>query len=442
MTEYQSTIRKEVELEGVGLHTGEKVKIRFKPLGPDSGIIFQRVDLAGKPTVQATVDNVIDISKSPRRTSIGSKEAEVHTIEHVMAVLSVLNIDNILIEINGPEVPGMDGSAFPFFETLEGAGIESQNVPRKSFQIREPIWLSEDDASIVIFPCQEFKISYLLSYDHHPYLKPQYLNFVINRDTFVKEIAPARTFCLEEEAEVLKHQGLGRGADYENTLVVGEKGVIKNKLRFENEFARHKILDLIGDLYLLGYALRGHVIAIKSGHPLNLKLLHKIEQQRLRITEGAIRSVSTNFELNKNYLDINEIQKILPHRYPFLFVDKIIELEEDKRAVGIKNVSVNDYFFQGHFPGRPVMPGVLIIEAMAQVAGVLMLSKKENQGKLAYFMSIDKVKFRRTVLPGDQLILEAEVVKLKSKTGQVRTKAYVDSKVVAEAELMFALVEA
>ncbi|MCM8793115.1 MAG: bifunctional UDP-3-O-[3-hydroxymyristoyl] N-acetylglucosamine deacetylase/3-hydroxyacyl-ACP dehydratase [Candidatus Omnitrophica bacterium] len=440
--EYQKTIKREVELKGTGLHTGEEVRIKFKPASPDVGINFQRVDLPGKPFISATLNNIIDINKSPRRTSLRSNGGEVHTIEHLMAVLSILNIDNLYIEINGQEVPGMDGSAFPFLEILEEAGIESQDAPRKFFQIREPIWLNEGEASIVILPSQEFKISYLLSYDHHPYLRPQYLNFVVEREVFVKEIAPARTFCLEEEVEVLKNQGLGLGANYENTLVVGERGVLKNRLRFEDEFARHKVLDLIGDLYLLGYALKGHVIAIKSGHPLNIRLLPKIEQQRLRFLEGAIKSVSTNFDLEKNYLDINDIQKILPHRYPFLFVDKIIELEEDKRAVGIKNVSIDDYFFQGHFPGRPVMPGVLIVEAMAQVAGVLMLSKKENQGKLAYFMSIDNVKFRRTVLPGDQLRLEVEVVRLKSKTGQVHTKAYVDSKVVAEADLMFALVEA
>ncbi|MCM8798645.1 MAG: bifunctional UDP-3-O-[3-hydroxymyristoyl] N-acetylglucosamine deacetylase/3-hydroxyacyl-ACP dehydratase [Candidatus Omnitrophica bacterium] len=441
--EYQKTIKREVELQGTGLHTGEEVRIRFKPAPPDSGINFQRIDLPGKPFISVSLNNIIDINKSPRRTSVGNREGEVHTIEHLMAVLSVLNIDNLFIEIDGSEVPGMDGSAFPFLQVLEEAGIEEQNIQRKSFQIREPIWLNEGEASIVILPSQAFKISYLLSYDHHPYLKPQYLNFVVERDIFVKEIAPARTFCLEEEVEILRNQGMGLGANYDNTIVVGERGVLKNRLRFEDEFARHKVLDLIGDLYLLGYALKGYVIAIKSGHPLNIRLLQKIEQQRARFMEGAIKSVSTNFEWDKkNYLDINDIQKILPHRYPFLFVDKIVELEEDKRAVGIKNVSIDDYFFQGHFPGRPVMPGVLIVEAMAQVAGVLMLSKKENQGKLAYFMSIDNVKFRRTVLPGDQLRLEVEVVRLKSKTGQVHTKAYVDSKVVAEADLMFALVEA
>ncbi len=440
--EYQRTIKKEIELEGMGLHTGKEVCIKFRPSLSNTGINFQRMDLPEQPMIRADLNNVIDMSKSPRRTSIGNGKGEVHTIEHVMAVLSVLNIDNIIIEMDGPEVPGLDGSAVPFLEALEEAGIEEQAVARKTFQIKEPIWIADSDSSIVVLPSQGLKISYTLSYDHHPFLKAQYLTFTINRDNFLKEIAAARTFCLEEEVGVLKEQGLGRGADYENTIVVGEEGVLRNRLRFEDEFARHKILDLIGDLYLLGCPLKAHVIAIKSGHPLNIKLIQKVEQQRLRYLEGGIKAASPSFDFEKAPLDIEDIQKILPHRYPFLFVDKILELEEDKRAVGIKNVSIDDYFFQGHFPGRPVMPGVLIVEAMAQVAGVLMLSKKENQGKLAYFMSIDNVKFRRTVVPGDQLRLEVEVVRLKSKTGQVHTTAFVDSKVVAEADLMFALVEA
>jgi UDP-3-O-[3-hydroxymyristoyl] N-acetylglucosamine deacetylase/3-hydroxyacyl-[acyl-carrier-protein] dehydratase len=423
------------------LHTGEKVEIKFKPSLPNTGINFQRLDLPERPIVNAVLANIIDVAKSPRRTSIGNGKAEIHTIEHLMAALAVLNIDNLIIEMDGVEVPGLDGSALPFMDALERAGIQEQNIARRTFQVKEPVWIADGDASVVVLPSQEFRISYTLSYDH-PYLKAQYLTVSINHDSFLKEIASARTFCLEEEVGVLKEQGLGRGADYENTVVVGEQGVVKNSLRFEDEFARHKVLDLIGDLYLLGRPLKAHVIAIKSGHPLNIKLLQKIELQKARYLDGGIQVFSPQFVLDGLPLDIDGIQKILPHRYPFLFVDKILELEQDKRAVGIKNVSINDYFFQGHFPGRPVMPGVLIIESMAQVAGVLMLSKKENQGKMAYFMSMDNVKFRRTVVPGDQLRLEVEVVRLKSKTGQVHTTAFVDSKVVAEADLMFSLVEA
>lgn len=439
--EFQKTIKKETELKGIGLHTGRLTKVRFLPSPVNSGINFVRIDLPGRPIIPAHVSKIIDLAKSPRRTSIGNGEVEVHTIEHLMAALLGLGIDNIIIEIDGSEIPGLDGSALPFLEILEKAGIQEQTTPKKIFQLKEPIWIGNGGANIVVLPSSEFKVSYTLSYNH-TYLKAQYLTFDICKETFIKEIAPSRTFCLEEEVETLRGQGLGKGADYENTLVIGENGIIKNKLRFEDEFARHKILDLLGDLYLLGCGLRAHVIAIKSGHPLNIRLLKRLGSQKEKFDEGGIRVTFSPPEGIDVPLDVSAIQKILPHRYPFLFVDKIIELEQDRWAVGIKNVTGNDYFFQGHFPDRPIMPGVLIIEAMAQVAGVLMLSKKENQGKLAYFMSIDNVKFRRTVVPGDQLRLEVEVVRLKSRTGQVHTRALVGSKIVAEADLMFALVEA
>lgn len=229
------------------------------------------------------------------------------------------------------------------------------------------------------------------------------------------------------------------GANFENTLVVGKSGVIKNKLRYPNEFARHKVLDLIGDLYLFGQPIRGHVIALRSGHSLNIKLLQKIGQQRQKYASNSI-SIG-NLSLNKQELDINDIMKILPHRQPFLFVDKIISLENGKRAVGLKNVTINDYFFEGHFPGKPVMPGVLVIEAMAQVGGVMMLASEENRGKIAFFMAIDNAKFRKPVLPGDQVVFEIEAVKVKSRTGQVKGKAFVDGKLVAEADLMFAFAD-
>ncbi|MBU1062467.1 MAG: 3-hydroxyacyl-ACP dehydratase FabZ, partial [Candidatus Omnitrophica bacterium] len=318
-------------------------------------------------------------------------------------------------------------------------GIEKQGVKKRVYQVRSPIWIEQDGAMIMVLPDNQFKISYTLNYDH-PLLKAQYLSFTIDENTFEKEIASSRTFCLEMEVDGLKEKGLGKGANYENTVVVGETGIIDNDLRFDDEFARHKILDLLGDLYLLGYPIKGHIIAMRSGHPLNICLVDKIYTQREKVQGGGIKAVYV--ETGSDVLDSSDIQKILPHRYPFLLVDKIIELEQDKRAVGIKNVTMNEHFFTGHFPGRPVMPGVLIIEAMAQVAGVLMLNKKENVGKIAYFMSLDKAKFRKTVVPGDQLRLEVDVVKLKSRTGQVHTRALVDGTVVSEADLMFALVDA
>jgi len=435
----QKTIKKPIELEGIGLHTASQVNMKFKPAPINTGINFIRVDVEDSPMIKASIFQVLDQDKSPRRTSVGNGPVEVHTIEHLMAALWALGIDNIIVEIDGPELPGLDGSAMGFIDILKRSGIEKQGLPKKVFQVRSPIWVEQDGATIMVLPDNQFKVSYTLNYEH-PLLKAQYISLTLDGDMFEKEIASSRTFCLEKEVSGLKEKGLGKGANYENTIVVGKKGVIDNDLRFDDEFARHKILDLLGDLYLLGYAIKGHIIAVRSGHPLNMRLVDKINTQREKAQAGGIKAVY--IETGSNVLDSGDIQKILPHRYPFLLVDKIIELEPDKRAVGIKNVTMNEHFFTGHFPGRPVMPGVLIIEALAQVAGVLMLNRKENVGKIAYFMSLDRAKFRKTVLPGDQLRLEVNVIKLKARIGQVHTRALVDGQVVSEADLMFAVVDA
>ncbi|MDP2921321.1 MAG: bifunctional UDP-3-O-[3-hydroxymyristoyl] N-acetylglucosamine deacetylase/3-hydroxyacyl-ACP dehydratase [Candidatus Omnitrophota bacterium] len=434
----QRTIKKLIGLSGVGLHTGVRVNLKFKPAPTNTGINFIRVDIKDSPMVKADINYILSQEKSPRRTSIGISGVEIHTIEHLMAALWALGIDNIIIETDGPELPGLDGSAMGFIEILKKVGIEEQGVQKRIYQVRSPLWAEQDGAMIMVLPDDNFRVSYTLNYEH-PLLKAQYISFTVDENSFQKEIATARTFCLEKEVNELRKKGLGKGANYDNTVVVGEGGVIDNKLRFEDEFARHKILDLLGDLYLLGYSIRGHIIAMRSGHPLNVQLVEKINSQREKFQAGGIKAVYV--ETGGNALDSMDIQKILPHRYPFLLVDKIIETVPDTRAVGIKNVTMNEHFFTGHFPGRPVMPGVLIIEAMAQVAGVLMLNKKENVGKYAYFMSLDNAKFRKTVVPGDQLRLEVEVVKLRQKTGQVHTKALVDGAVVSEADLMFALVD-
>jgi len=435
----QKTIEKEVSLSGKGIHTASKVNIRFKPAREDTGIVFIRTDLKDKPAIKAKIDSLFLPASGTRHTSIGDERAHIQTIEHLMAVLCGLGIDNIYVEIDGKEVPAMDGSGRDFYEALSKAGIKEQEAEKQYYLIREPIIVEENNAILAAFPAEEFKISYTLDYKH-PLIKTQFLSIEINEQNFKNELVSARTFCLEEEAKSVLDLGLGKGADYSNTLVVGKNGVINNTLRFEDEFVRHKILDLMGDLYLLGSSLKGHFIGLRSGHSLNLKMLNRIKLQKERhLWAGVIAKDVSN--LSEGQLDRQQIMEILPHRDPFLFVDKILKLEKGKYALGVKYLTNEDYFFKGHFPGRPIMPGVLIIEAMAQVGGVMMLSLPENRGKLAYFLACNDVKFRKTVLPGDELMLEVETLKLKSKTGSVKATAYVQGKVVAEAELVFALVE-
>ncbi len=436
--EQQRTIARDASLKGVGLHTAKEVNITFKPAGLDCGINFIRTDTTPRVTIKASVDTLLSQSRSPRRTSIGKDGIEVHTIEHLMAALSGLGIDNLDIEINNEEVPGLDGSSLNFLKALTDAGIKEQAKARHYYLVRDPIFVEEPGGSIVVLPAQDFRISYTLSYDH-PLLKAEFMELGINADTFKDELAASRTFCLEEEATELQQQGIGQGANYENTLVLGKTGVLKNKLRYEDEFIRHKILDLMGDLYVLGQPIKAHVIALRSGHSLNLKLIKKIDREKQKQSAGGIGASYSPPEGQE--LGAPEIMKILPHREPFLFVDRITSLEKGRRAVGIKNVTINDYFFKGHFPTRPVMPGVLIIEAMAQVGGVMMLSPEENQGKIAYFIAADNIKFRKTVVPGDQLVLEVDAGKIKPKTGLVHAKAKVEGKVVAEADLKFVLTD-
>ena len=436
MMEVQKTLGREIKFEGRGIHTGSETEVCIRPAEPNTGIVFIRTSDGEKIEIPAVAEFLV--AGEGRQTSIGSGRVRIRTIEHLMASFHGLGIDNAVVEVNGEELPGFDGSAKYFVDRILEAGVVSQNQSRNYLYVSDPIYLDEGGQSLVVLPYQEgLKLSYSLSYQHRD-LHDQFFSSVITPEVFEREIAPARTFCLKEEAMLLKAQGYGQGADLANTLVFENDMPINNTLRFPNEACRHKVMDLLGDLYLAGRPLRAHIIACRTGHTQNMKLMATL---RARV-EGE-RKAAMNKKPNQvpRELDVNEIKKIIPHREPFLLVDKIIDLVPGERAVGIKNVSVNESYFRGHFPGHPVMPGVLILEALAQVGGVLMLSRPENRGKLAYFMTIEGVKFRQPVHPGDQLRLEVEAMKIKSRTGQCRGKAYVGDKLVCEAEVKFALVD-
>jgi len=401
-------------------------------------LFFQRVDLDDKPLIKSQPEHVILDAELPRCTTIGVNDARIHTIEHLMSALWGCGISNVLIEIDSIEIPGLDGSSIEFLKKIKSSGIEEQEKDAQVHRISKPLGVQVGGCSIFVVPAEELRISYLLNYTH-PMLSSQFIEITPNHKNYETDIAPARTFCLETEAQQLQDKGLGKGANYENTLVIGDKGVINNELRFEDEFARHKVLDFIGDLYLLGKPFVGHVFATKSGHYLNLQLLRQIAAQTK--VYSIERDVATAAIKGKKDFNVEEIMKVLPHRYPFLLVDHVTILEEGKKAIGIKNVIGNEDFFQGHFPTKPIMPGVLMVEAMAQTAGVVVLTNPAHHGKLAFFMATDKVKFRKVVSPGDQLRMEIEVVRDRSKMTQVEAKGYVGDQLVVEADMTFSFTD-
>lgn len=434
----QKTILKEISLAGRGLHTGHNVHLTFKPAAADQGIVFIRIDAPGRPVMKLGDMSVITGGEAGRYSALKNGDVCIYTVEHLVSALAGLGIDNLVIEIDGDEVPGFDGSATEYVKVIKAAGIAELDAPKKFFEIKEPICVSRNGASVMIAPpvagAEGLTVSYALEYPH-PMLRHS-VSLVVTPESYEKDIAPCRTFCLKEEADGLLAKGLGQGASTDNTLVFDAQGVMGNKLRFHDEPARHKALDCVGDLYLLGFAIKGHVFAFKSGHQLNRELLKKIVEQKARYESSR---PYVNLEPKAGAaLDVRAIMNVIPHRYPFLLVDRILEIEPGKRAVAIKNVTMNEAFFQGHFPVRPVMPGVLMVEAMAQVVGVIVLSNPALAGKLAFFMSADQVKFRKVVAPGDQVVMEVEIVKARSRVAQARGVCKVDGQVVCEADMGFA----
>jgi len=435
-TELQHTVTKPASLSGTSLHTGEKVTLRLHPAPVDHGIKFRRKDLQDEPTIDAKIDNLKTVE---RATTIGEGSVRVHTVEHVLSALSAMGVDNAIIEMDANEPPIGDGSALPYVDVIKRAGVVAQESPRKIFDIREPMHVeTKTGALLVVLPDERFRISCTQAGPNNRFT--QFLSTEITPAVFEREIAPARTFVYYEDVQPLMDRNLIKGGSLENAIVVrGDAILSKEPLRFQDEFVRHKILDIIGDLALIGQRIRGHVIAVKPGHGANADLARAV------VREGARRlalATPRTRPIGDGALDIDQIMEILPHRFPFLMVDRILSFDEGTKVTGMKSVSINEPFFQGHFPGHPVMPGVLQVEAMAQVASVLLFKLSETSHRIGYFMSADGVKFRKPVFPGDTLVIHAELTKTRgNRLAKAKCHCLVNDAVVSEAELMFTFVD-
>jgi UDP-3-O-[3-hydroxymyristoyl] N-acetylglucosamine deacetylase/3-hydroxyacyl-[acyl-carrier-protein] dehydratase len=459
----QRTLQKEVSLWGTGLHTGKECMITFKPAPVNYGYRFVRTDIENSPEIPALIENVIDVL---RGTTIGLNDVKIHTTEHVLGALYGLQIDNCRIELSGPEPPVMDGSSHPFAKALLEAGFQEQDEPKNYLVIDETIEYHDTDNSvdIVALPLDDFRITVMVDYKN-PALGSQHSGLFNLETEFLKDFSPCRTFCFLSEVEALANQGIIKGGDIDNAIVIidktmqkeeldslgsklgiasehlvlGENGILNNReLRFKNEPARHKLLDMLGDIALLGMPIKAQVLAARPGHASNVEFVKLLKKYADR------NKLARQYQHEKKagvIFDINAILNILPHRYPFLLIDKIVEFKLDEKIVSIKNVTMNEPFFQGHFPGNPIMPGVLILEAMAQTGGIMMLNGNDKiKESVVYFMGIDKARFRKPVLPGDTLVIEAIITNMRRSVCQFDAKAYVRGELVCEASLMATVV--
>lgn len=439
----QRTLAREVSIKGSALHTGDAVTLTMKPAPADHGVVFRRTDLHGSPEIRPRVDQVSDLV---RATTIQSGHAKIHTVEHVLSALHGCGIDNIVIEMDASEPPIMDGSARPFVNLiLQGEPVE-QAREREYFELEAPISVTRGNSSIIALPSDEFKISCTSADDRG--IHTQHLSLTIDPEVYQTQIAAARTFTIYEDIEELLKLGKIRGGSLDCAVVLrGDKIISKEPLRFKDEFVRHKILDIVGDVFLLGLPLKAHIVATRPGHAINAELTKvlfaRLQERKQHGGKKREKPAGPAIVLEtETALDIRRVLDTLPHRYPFLLIDRIVEFKNADELVALKNVTINEPYFQGHYPGNPVMPGVLQIEAMAQAAGVLMLRRISVEGKTALFMSCDKVKFRRAVRPGDQLLINVRLTKSRgNKIGVAEAECTVNGQAASSAELMFAVVD-
>ncbi|MGD1085962.1 MAG: bifunctional UDP-3-O-[3-hydroxymyristoyl] N-acetylglucosamine deacetylase/3-hydroxyacyl-ACP dehydratase [Verrucomicrobiota bacterium] len=442
---HQQTLRQPAAFSGIGLHGGNRVNMTFLPAPANTGICFRRVDLEGRPEVEANIENV---SATTRSTSLSRGNVKVQTVEHILAAFAGRGVDNAIVELDANEPPIGDGSARQYMRMIQDAGVAAQDEPRELFRVQSPILLEQGEATLSVFPHEGFKISCTSAGAGGRHT--QFHSLEVTPETWEREIGHARTFCFFEEIEALIKNGLIRGGSLENAVVIRDDAVLTTEpLRYPEEFVRHKILDLIGDLSLAGAPIAGHVMAVRPGHSANCEFARRLSVEMRKPLEAA-RSFAPPPPppaapgeapaqiQDGETLDTARLFKILPHRYPFLMVDKITKIE-GTRITGVKNVTVNEPYFQGHFPNFPVMPGVLQLEAIAQVAGVMMLRQAEHFGKLAYFMSAESVRWRKPVRPGDVLVIEVELTKSRGKIGKAKGVCSVGGETVSEAEVTFML---